>query len=93
MLHSLATCSNGALSRAIAALCAELEAAQWSTAADATQTYPYAQFIGSHIEIALPLEHCALIAVNYSASLILIKFAGPSADRPRFKPLRAKRVM
>lgn len=81
-LHTLATSGDRALAGAVAALRAELAAAEWADADDAAETYPNARFRGHRIEIALPAGHCAVVAVNYPAMVVLVEFAGRKDDLP-----------
>lgn len=81
-LHALATSGDRALAGAIAALRAELAAAEWANAEDAAETYPNARFRRHRIEITLPAAHCAVVAVNYQAAAVLVEFAGRQDDRP-----------
>jgi len=80
-LHALATSANGAVASAATSLGAELVTFEWNCADEAAADYPNARFAGHLIEIGLPEDNCAVVAVNYRAGVALIEFAGSCADR------------
>lgn len=80
-LHALATSKKGAVARAAAALRAELAAFEWNGPDQAAADYPNARVDGHRIEIRLPDENCAVLAVNFNAGVAMIEFAGPHTDR------------
>lgn len=82
-LHMLATGNHPDVAGAAAALRAELSSACWSDVDAVKQTYPRAEFVGHRIWIALPVEHCVVIAVNFVAGVVMIEFAGVRDDAPR----------
>ncbi len=90
-LHALATSGNRALAGAAAALRAELAAAQWADAEDAFEAYPTARFDRHRIQIALPADHCAVVAVNYRAAVALVEFAGPQGAHHSSTPRNARK--
>lgn len=90
-LHALLAARNGTLAGAVSSLHAELAAAEWEDENDAAATYPQAVVAGNRIQIELPDDHCAVIAVNYGARAVLVEFAGPSDEHTPLKRARGRK--
>lgn len=88
-LHALATSGNGAVARAASLLRSELATFEWSTADEAASDYPTARIVRHRLEIRLPDDHCAVLAVNYRAHIALVEFAGFCGSRDN--PLNRKK--
>jgi hypothetical protein len=80
-LHALATSGDGAVARAAALLRAELASFEWNSSEEAAGDYPNARIVRHRIEIHLPDDHCAVVAVNYHAGIALVEYAGQCGSR------------
>lgn len=76
LLHKLATSESGRHAGAVGAMCAELEAANWSSPSAALSDYPDATLIGHSLEIPMSDGACVRLAINCAAGVVLIEFAG-----------------
>lgn len=76
LLHRLATSGTGACAGAVSALCAELEAANWSAPAAALADYPRGALDGHRLQIPLADRVYVQLAINCPAGVVLIEFAG-----------------
>jgi hypothetical protein len=82
MLSKLAATAEAELPRgAVAALCAELEAASWSAPSDVHEWYPAAAIDGDVITIPLGYGHCVCLIANYKAGMVVIEYAGNLSTR------------
>jgi hypothetical protein len=61
---------------AVAALCAELTAAVWSTPENVVESYPTALVEGNRVQIAVCSEYAVELIVNYQTGMVLVEFAG-----------------
>jgi hypothetical protein len=66
---------------ACAALCAELEAADWTSGAAVAADYPNADWDGEKLIVRLDDQLSAIVAFNYIMGIALIEFAGRRVDR------------
>jgi len=82
-LSELAQKATGDLRGAILALHAELVAAEWSSAADATAAFPAAKCERKRLVIALDHRHCVVVAISYEAGIAVVEFAGRRMDRSK----------
>ena len=89
-LAVLALDAPSALRGAIAAMHAELDAAEWRGHQDALRAYPSAECSEHRIVIGLDEQHCVVVTINYELSIALIEFAGRRVDRVVKPPTRRK---
>jgi hypothetical protein len=75
LLHQLAAEKAGEHASAMGALCAELEAAEWTDRASALQAYPEAELSGHRLEITTIAGARVRLAINYAAGVILVEAA------------------
>lgn len=75
--HGPSAASRGAC----AALCAELEAANWTSEDAVAADYPNADWDGAKLTVHLDGQLCAIVAFNYVLGIALIEFAGRRVDR------------
>lgn len=76
LLHRLATSGTGDLAGAVAALCAELEAAKWAHPAAALADYPQGSLNEHRLEIPISDGIHVRLAINSAAGAVLIEAAG-----------------
>ena len=89
-LHALTMSGDSAVARAASLLRAELAGFEWSSLEEAAGDYPNARFVRHRLEIQLPNDICAVIAVNCGAGVALVEFAGDcgSRDNPLIRKKR-----
>ena len=80
-LSALAQNATGDLRGAVLALHAELVAAEWSSAADATAAFPAAKCERRRLVITLDHRYCVVVAVSYETGIAVVEFAGRRMDR------------
>lgn len=81
----------GASLAACAALCAELEAGDWTCADDVVSSFPRASWSKNRVVIPVDDRLDAVVAFNFERGIALIDFAKPSAKSPHSAPVRRRR--
>ncbi len=75
LLHQLAAEGQSEHAGALGALCAELEAAEWTDIASALETFPAAVRDGHCIEIHTVAGASVRLAINCAAGVVLVESA------------------
>jgi len=79
-LFTLAQSAAAALRDDVRALAAELEAAEWLSAAEAAGAFPRARLSDHRLIIDLDDRHCAVVAIQYELGIALVEFAGSTVE-------------
>ena len=82
-LSALAQNASGDLRGAVLALHAELVAAEWCSAADATAAFPAAKCERKRLVINLDHGHCVVVAISFETGIGVVEFAGRRMDRTK----------
>lgn len=71
------------VSGAVAALCAEIEDASWSSPTEVRGMYPNASVDGKLIRIPIGGTHCVNLVASYTEAVVLVTFADLTSNAPR----------
>ena len=81
-LAKLAKSKVEGVASAAAALCAEIEDAQWRSAASVARAYPRATVNGQSVRIPIGAIHCVDLLVQYEREMVVVVFADATAKEP-----------
>ena len=70
---------------AVSALLAELQANCWESQDDFMEHFPMAEVYECTAVIPIGQEHCIELKIRYDIGMVLIEFAGVTADRHRLR--------
>lgn len=90
-LAKLACSSADSVSGAVAALCAELEEACWTSLASVAEAFPMAKIEGRYVRIPIGDDHCVDLCVCYDKEMVLVVFADTANKAPRIGGAKGRR--
>jgi len=89
-LKGLAKCGTVGVAGAVSALFAELVCAQWQSESEFLTQFPLASFENGIVRLPMGDAHRVELIINYDVGMVLVAFAGASADGRRTDKDRSK---